>query len=484
MNKHIFFIILALFIITPLAAQEERLTPDSRIAAMTQDDDLDADTFIRTSFIASGASDEEIPALMEKMTDVYDLLSERLAQLKKAKADSASQSTAQDSSASLTDDFVIETSLKFLYEARLTMYSENQTRTDIALTRGSYNCVSSAVLFMYLMKKQHIPVIAVETPLHAFCTVLADNRQVDVETTNPWGFDPGKQKDVSTAERKKFVTVPAKKYADRRNVPDRRILALIYNNRISQLQAQGRDDETVGLALDAMILQKGADQKEYAPYVTFTQCVYNAAANEINNDNEEQGLALTAQAAELYGDTPLYHQFAASAVGTLINKKTNVSDYTGANEILRLYQNRLDKKDYDEMYESTLYNSLVDSADSKPFDDALAGIKAQKSVLTRQHYVQLVSYVYSGEADRLAKDDKWLEAAALCTNGLEEIPGTSSLTQQKQVYENNYAVSIHNKAAMMFNNGDKDGARAAISEGLSHLPNSTLLMNDSKRLGK
>jgi pyruvate/2-oxoglutarate dehydrogenase complex dihydrolipoamide acyltransferase (E2) component len=82
---------------------------------------------------------------------------------------------------------------------------------------------------------------------------------IDVETTNPYGVDPGRQKEIPTAQaaQKRYVLVPQTKYRNRKAVSDRRLIALVYNNRISALERKGRYEESVGLAVDALTPLRG-----------------------------------------------------------------------------------------------------------------------------------------------------------------------------------------------------------------------------------
>src|SRR5574344_2315580 len=208
-------VIVTVVCMTYLPAQTVRFDSDMRIpeeACMSPV--MDADVFAESALIASGDSDEQVPLLKDRLENLYVSCK-------------AQQKDGE------TETETVEHVLHFMYDAVLSSYSENQTRLDEALDTGVYNCVSSAVFFMYMMKKEGIAVTAVETPLHAFCTVNADGASSDVETTNPWGFRPGTMKPVpsDSLSRKNFVTVPAKKYASRHNIDDRRIIAVIYLNR-------------------------------------------------------------------------------------------------------------------------------------------------------------------------------------------------------------------------------------------------------------
>ncbi len=76
-----------------------------------------------------------------------------------------------------------------LYEDLLVQYCDQQTKINVAFTNGTYNCVSSSVIYYALAKSAGIDVAGVKTPTHAFCSLRADGKRIDVETTNPYGFN-------------------------------------------------------------------------------------------------------------------------------------------------------------------------------------------------------------------------------------------------------------------------------------------------------
>ncbi|HTP57827.1 MAG TPA: hypothetical protein VMM82_02850, partial [Spirochaetia bacterium] len=77
-----------------------------------------------------------------------------------------------------------ERALVFLHRNLFTGYSFLQTRVDVALDTGVYNCVSSAVLYLIVARSVGLSVSGVRTSDHAFCSVLVNGQQIDVETTN------------------------------------------------------------------------------------------------------------------------------------------------------------------------------------------------------------------------------------------------------------------------------------------------------------
>ena len=100
--------------------------------------------------------------------------------------------------ADVSDQGVLaERALTFLHKNLFTTYSVTQTRVDTVLETGVFNCVSSAVLYLALTRSVGLSVAGVRTTDHAFATVLVNGQQVDVETTNPFGYNPGAKKEFT-----------------------------------------------------------------------------------------------------------------------------------------------------------------------------------------------------------------------------------------------------------------------------------------------
>ena len=75
--------------------------------------------------------------------------------------------------------------LSLMYEKTLTTYIESQSRITTMFQKGTYNCVSSSILYLSLAKAAGLKVIPQKTPSHAFCSVYINEEKIDVETTNP-----------------------------------------------------------------------------------------------------------------------------------------------------------------------------------------------------------------------------------------------------------------------------------------------------------
>jgi hypothetical protein len=135
-------------------------------------------------------------------------------------------------------------------------YLAKQTRIDVLLDSGTFNCVSSAVVYWLAAGAAGLDVGAVGTRDHAFCTVRANGREVDVETTIAYGYDPGRRQDFRDAFGKVtgMVWVPAGNYTTRQALDFRHLLGLVLQNLAADAQERRDDLSPVGLAWDSAAL--------------------------------------------------------------------------------------------------------------------------------------------------------------------------------------------------------------------------------------
>ena len=422
----IFFVFAAAFCAENLFAQNfdsaifssVRFEADSRISPqISSSPEMDARNFAYVGLVASGADDEKIRAHLETLENLAQEFSKNLPR-------------------GLSNEEKADAALAFIYEKILSRYQLVQTRVDVAMESGVYNCVSSDVIFIYFAKTLGIPVVAVETPNHAFCTIESEGKNVDVETTNPFGVNPGRKR-VSDLPNggKQYLSVPAKNYQNRRDVYDRRMLALIYNNRIATLQKQrGSSAATIGLAVDACALQANSAKAVQ----TVAECVCYYAADLSAAGKYDDALALVLRAPEIFG----------------VNKN------------------------YSLFIESANYNILVDKVETLPLEAALNELQAKRENLSAQNYSKLLGYTYACAAKDFGDRHEWKSAIQIAERGLSQVPSDLNLKRSIEIYKQNYAIDFHNRAVTLFNAGNVEGAQNTIREGLSEIPESKVLKND------
>ena len=193
--------------------------------------------------------------------------------------------------------------LKLLYRDYLSKYNFDQTRLDLALESGVYNCVSSAMLYMAAAKACQLDVRGQKTTQHAFCSIYIPSskegqlQKIDVETTNPYGFNPGSREEIENEENiKKFYVVPKKYYTNRQEVSDRFFAGLIAGNICSDCIKNGDYENITGIkslenACKIAILTRFGEIK------TDTYSEFGCHAHEVIKDNQN---TLTRYKLEMY----------------------------------------------------------------------------------------------------------------------------------------------------------------------------------------
>ena len=144
--------------------------------------------------------------------------------------------------------------LSWLYsEGYLKQYSSNQSSLVRLLSDGTYNCVSSAILYSIIGCHLGLDVQAVEVPDHVFAIVYDGARHADIETTIATGFRPASKSLKTFRSLTGFEYIP--------DSPDKRrkltlpgLLALVAYNRGVELGKQRRYALAVGAYFRAMSL--------------------------------------------------------------------------------------------------------------------------------------------------------------------------------------------------------------------------------------
>ena len=404
-------------------AFEVRLEPDPRLdQSVFGAAEIPAEPFIRAALLASGADSEVADKLAARLESLWRELSSEL---------------SEGESVEERADKI----LFFIYQKILSKYDFYQTRVDLAMESGVYNCVSSAIIFMYFCKAAGIPVVANETPRHAFCSIFQDGKTVDVETTNPYGVNPGKKRGQNLSNgRTQYITVPAKDYSGRHQVDDRRAVGMIYCNRISALQKKKRDDQTVGLAVDAYEVQGHSPVSRSELDI----CVGNASNILTKAEREGEAIAFLKKAEEIFGPS----------------------------------------QNWTKRIATNYYNLTLGKIKKDPLGEGLSSLEENKESLSKKDFDDLKEYAYLTAAQLAANKRDWRSAIKTALSGLAELPQSKRLQNNKNVYEQNVAIDFHNEAADLFNSGDREGALQKIKQGLEELPGNKILLNDLSKMSR
>lgn len=436
-----------------------RLTPTSFVTQLSAAPaPLQTETLIRAALVLSGADASAVTADSARLEEIIAGLSREVG--------------------TIGDPYRRgEAVLEYMHARLLTSYLATQARLDTLLSTGRFNCVSSAVLYLILGRAVGLRVEGAYTPDHAFCTVEADGKTVDVETTNRYGFDPGTKKAFRDAfGATGFTYVPPGDYLRRSATDAKGLLSFILQDRMALLEQRRAFAEAVGLAIDRYTLLR-------------TKGAYDDGANEIANYcsilNDEgrysEALDFVRRATHAYGTAPVLLR----AAGILVqNQAATLAKESAFGEALAVIQEGQAQGWIDPSAASTLRSSVAErkvltQGRALPFGEAVAAATRsyRAGELPDPFYKNYLYSLYAAQAQALAGGGDFLRAAAVLGEGARLVDDPR-LAQGREVYLSDYAATIHNRFAALYNAGNARAAIPLLKEALDKLPGNTLLADD------
>jgi tetratricopeptide (TPR) repeat protein len=323
-----------------------------------------------------------------------------------------------------------EGALQYLHGHLLTRYSVLQTRVNTAVETGSFNCVSSAVLYAILVRSVGLDVAGVRTADHAFCSVAVNGGSVDVETTNVHGFDPGSKKEFtdSFGAVTGYAYVPPSNYRDRRSIDARELLALVLYNRAAEEGERGHFAESIGPAVSAYALV-GTEDFRQAMDITFS----NYASLLAMRGDFRPAIDFLDAAKSSWGERP-----------DLARRRQEITH----NWIVSLVEKGL-----------------------RGEAGALLEAPSARDVLGAADWTDLSVFLVQSRAEAAARAGGYREAAKEVAAGLQSLGAQAELLRAYEAY-------VHNAFAQLYNARRYDEARETVEGGLSVYPASRTLSAD------
>lgn len=450
----------ALIFLPATAYGEVRLNPQEEIVRIGRmNEPLPVDILIRSSLIASGVGDENLETYIRRLITLVD------------SAPPASGDNAADG----------EVLLQWMHDEILSRYIEPQTSLDVLLDRGTYNCVSSAVLYLILARSRDIPVHGVLTNDHAFCRIPGPDRDdgIDVETTTAYGFDPGIRKDAvdSFTGRTGFSYVPPGNYRQRRNIDEKELISLIYQNRISALQKSGRWDDTIGLSRDRWELS-GSESAE----TDFRTSITNYAAEMDRKRKQLEGLRFLNDAALSLGNDHGLENTASSLLGNAVAFSLRAGRIDDAEAILDDSELTalVPGPFVDQRRRDVAERKLEIVVKSGDFDEAVSAADAAwaDGLIDRGRWEEFTLYLWSTEARRTSNGGKWVDGWRFLNAAPSRVQSISRWDAMEETYRHNAIITYHNRFADALRRKSNNDAREILDEALGLFPDAPVLQQD------
>ncbi len=159
-------------------------------------------------------------------------------------------------------------------------YDLHQSSLASLLRTGKHNCVSSTALYQLHARRLGLKVQAIEFPGYVFTghvlTLLLDGpHEIDIETTNPDGFDCRRK-----TKEAKTIAVGIRDLKDGQRIDDVGLLLSLYGNRTVEAAKAGRQFDALRLSLVMLSLEPTNKQSQ--------QSVEGAFMNWVQNLDEAQ----------------------------------------------------------------------------------------------------------------------------------------------------------------------------------------------------
>ena len=389
--------------------------------------------------------------------------------------------------------------LKYLYQNYLKAYSLNQTKIDVALETGTYNCVSSAVLYMAAVKAAGLEVRGQSTTQHAFCSIyVADensgkSKRIDVETTNPYGFNPGSKEEIEHENQiKKYYVVPKKYYSNRQEVSDGVFTGLIAGNLCADYIKSGEYTKALPLGAARWDVVKNEPAKSVASVRNSFDIL---AANYVNllppsATSYFSTLDWFSAFIDRWGSTDFLQKNLDSSIINLLVLCFQEKNYPLAREAYEKYKTKLSSSQITKSEEIITDTIIITTTDGLPPEQKVEEINRllesdELANPARQSRAQLHLESYWLEyLNELMNSREYELGHTNATNALNQLPKSTKIKAMQNGFYNNVIATIHNKFAKQANARNFEAAQALLEEGLEKYPNDKTLKKDMADLLK
>lgn len=370
--------------------------------------------------------------------------------------------------------------LVWMHEHLLGTYAFEQTFMNTLIDTGNFNCVSSSVLYLILAREAGLTVSCVEVKDHVFCRVKADGIWIDVETTTPFGFNPGiKKKFTTDFKQTGFTYVPPGNYHYRTVISDREVIALILQNRMALLQKSNDYNRIVGLAVDRWTL---TGKKKH--FKEMNDAFRNRTAVLNNKGKYLDAFQFLLRVSSLYHLTAENEKLMYSLANNYLITFLDDKNYNGAKVFLQSVENSLLPEDRIKM-ESMLYkSSLTTMVNRQSFDRSMPEVRTayDSGLITMQEWENFASYLYQKKAAFIADSKGYLAAWEFLKQTPPEVRNLSKIKKVISIMHQNWTASVHNSFVESAQKKDFTRAEKILMEGLSIDPGNKIFAKDLANL--
>ena len=447
--------------VTLSAADFPRLTPEDQMFTIRESrEKMTGERLLRYGLFLSETEEKKIPGYLETYRQKVEKFRNTGA-------------NTNESSYRLGEELLF-----FLHEELFKRYDEYQTEVDVLFDTGVHNCVTSAVVYSAFALEFGLTVESVNTADHVFCAVTTEKGKIDVETTTVYGFHPGSKREFTDSFGKTGYTyVPPGNYSKRERGDVATLLSFILQNRIAKLQRSDNYFESVGLAVDryALLGTAKAHDEMILEFINYTAL--------LNRERRYlEGLGFLVYVDEPYSTENRFDELYDTLTNNAVVLLSDKGEYRRTEELISSWTDAgiIHGGQSQALYEILYDKELYDAAHTLDHEEALSLVDEYyaSGKIGRERYEEFVVFLFGKKAEEFARRRMWLEAADAAARGLEKLGSSRQLERAVEGYRNNFAVSVHNEFAKLYNRKRYAEAKELVEEGLEKLPDNSILLKD------
>ena len=388
--------------------------------------------------------------------------------------------------------------LKYLYRDYLKKYSLNQTKLNVAIENGTYNCVSSAVLYLAAAKAAGLQVCGQHTTEHAFCSLYVPSdvegktKKIDIETTNPYGFNPGSKEEIENENQiKKYYVVPKKYYANRKQVSDGVFTGLIAGNLCSEYIQTKDYFKAVPLGaarFDAVRTEESVGSAFVRSELDILPCNYINVRPDSAAEYDSM-LEWFTRFIERWGNNDFLQKNMDTCFNNLFVLCIQEKNFSQAEESYKNLSPYVSKSQLSKAHETLADIFILSKTQGQTYREQLttiANLKMSEAFTSAQ---QKRADLYLENAwleilNEYMRNRDYTTGYAESQAAVQQLPQSSSIKKMNQGFYSNCIALIHNDFAKEANKGRYENALKILEKGLAEFPGDKTLTRDLNELRK
>jgi len=340
---------------------------------------------------------------------------------------------------------------------------------------------------------------------HAFAMVHIGGQDIDVETTNPYGFDPGNRKEFHDSSGKitGFAYVPPQNYRDRQTINQIELISLILNNRISDYERANNFAASVPLSVDRAALLLGDSYSLTSGILTseflfddprkdLMDRLLNYGASLLKSNREEDCIRWAVFASSMYPDNNRWQELFIAAVNNRVSRFIRERKISDARIFLDNQKTHINEASFSQLdaliVDADILNRANNFKTAAEADEILSDIERARNSgrLNEKRAAELLTYTIQKVAIILCAPPvrDWRAAIKYLENALSQYGANRELEQSLRTYKSNLAADYHNRFATEWNKKNFDEAERILNEGLDEFPNDKQLLSDKQLITK